>query len=179
MLHTSAPSVDPATEAPAEIPTTETPTPETPAAGSPAGESSTAVPNGHLRLTSVLASGLPAEVGTPDEPRRYTVPAVFSRQVGPREKAYLEDPSTARRLAADGHPGVELRVSDRRLLIGNTTLAELRDGLASRIAAVLREMGDAMAQEQTRLDDERSERLVHEQERAAAVTALAADIRFD
>ncbi|MDT0167144.1 hypothetical protein Q9R32_16450 [Actinotalea sp. AC32] len=170
MLHTPAPSAGPATEAPAGTTTV---------AGSPADETVTTVPNGHLRLTSVLASGLPAEVGTPDEPRRYTVPAVFSRQVGPREKAYLEDPSTARRLAADGHPGVELRVSDRRLLIGNTTLAELRDGLATRIAGLLREMGDAMAEEQTRLDDERSERLVHEQERAAAVTAMAADIRFD
>lgn len=42
-----------------------------------------------LRLVSVLVSGLPTALGTVDEPVRYTVPAVFSRQVTPRERALV------------------------------------------------------------------------------------------
>ncbi|MBN9167080.1 MAG: hypothetical protein J0I07_39475 [Myxococcales bacterium] len=57
-----------------------------------------------LRLVSILVSGLPVELGTPDEPATYTVPAVFSRQVTAAERARLEDPDTARRPSPPGRP---------------------------------------------------------------------------
>ena len=53
-----------------------------------------------LHLLSVLESELPVEIGTADQPDRYTVPAVFSRQVTRTERARIEDPATAQALAA-------------------------------------------------------------------------------
>ncbi len=61
-----------------------------------------------LRLLSVLASGLPSDLGTATGPDRYTVPVVFSRQVSAKERARIEDPATARSVeeAAGAGPGL-------------------------------------------------------------------------
>jgi hypothetical protein len=152
--------------------TTTTPTTPTPA--------EPAVTRGDaLRLTSVLASGLPPEVGTPEEPATYTVPAVFSRQVSQPERTRIEDPATARGLAAFAGPDLELVVSDRRLLIKNTTLAQLTGGLAAAIAGVLRDIDAELAVEQAQLDDAADVRQVAELARAAAVVRAAAEVRFE
>ena len=96
--------------------------------------------SGPLRLVSILVSGLPAELGTADEPPRYTVPAVFSRQVTAEERARIEAPATASALSAHGDRDLALEVSDRRLLIKNTTLAQLAGGLAAALGAALRDI---------------------------------------
>ena len=132
-----------------------------------------------LRLTSVLASGLPAELGTPEEPATYTVPAVFSRQVTPQERARIEDPATARGLAAFGSPDLELTVSDRRLLIKNTTLAQLTGGLAAAIAGVLRGIDAEMVLAQAERDDAAGVRQLEELARAARVVQAAAEVKFE
>lgn len=132
-----------------------------------------------LRLVSVLASGLPRELGTTDEPARYTVPAVFSRQVTPQERARIEDPATARRLADHADHDLALTVSDRRLLIKNTTLAQLQGGLATALAAMLREIDRELRAERTRRSAEADALDVEEHDRVAAVTTAAAAIRFE
>jgi hypothetical protein len=131
-----------------------------------------------LRLVSVLVSGLPAELGTSAAPARYTVPVVFSRQVTPEERARIEDPALARRLSEQVGVRLELAVSDRRLLVKNTSLAELRDGLASALAAALRDLDAQLGAEQSARDDEASRRGLEEHARADAVAREAAQIQF-
>ncbi len=133
-----------------------------------------------LQVLSVLASGLPADVGTPDEPSLYTVPAVFSRRVTAKERTRIEDPATAARLTAatGAGPGLALAVSDRRLLIMNTNLRQLSDGLAVAIGEMLARLGDDLVTEKDERDAAAEVRLAHETERADAVARLAAEIRF-
>lgn len=133
-----------------------------------------------LRLTSVLASGLPSELGTPAEPALYTVPAVFSRQVTPAERARIEDPATAALLAEAAHigPGLELTVADRRLLIANTNLAQLKNGLAAAIAAMLDRLGQELLTEQDRQVAAAEILRSGESARLATVARAAAEIEF-
>lgn len=137
-----------------------------------------AAPDG-LRLVSILVSGLPASLGTPDEPAGYTVPAVFSRQVTAAEKARIEDPATARSLAPHAGTGLSLEVSDRRLLIKGTTLAELQGGLAAALAAALREIDRELGVEQARATADAEVRHADERDREAVVAAAVAAIRFE
>ncbi len=132
-----------------------------------------------LRLTSVLVSALPPELGTSAAPDRYTVPVVFSRQVTPEERERIEDPQLAHRLSEHLGAELELVVSDRRLLVRNTSLAELRDGLAAALSAALRELDVQLDAEQSARDDAASRRDLEERERADAVAREAAQIRFD
>lgn len=132
---------------------------------------------GPLRLTTILTSGLPMTLGTPDEPARYTVPVVFSRQVTSREGARIEDPGTAAALEHAG-PQVRLAVSDRRLLIRDTTLAELRAGLAAELGALLRVIAGEVEAETRRLADEASSRRADEAARGAFVADAVAGISF-
>lgn len=132
-----------------------------------------------LRLTSVLVQGLPVELGTSHAPARYTVPAVFSRQVGVAERARLESAGTARRLSEHAGAPIELVVADRRLLIKDTTLDELRDGLAAQIAAVLRDLAADLTRERDAASAA-SEILVHEEyDRTERVRRQAADVVFE
>lgn len=134
-----------------------------------------------LRLLSVLASALPLELGTPAEPARYTVPAVFSRQVSVAERAWIEDPATARLLEerTGAGPGLALAVSDRRLLIMNTTLAELKGGLAAAIGEMLTRLGQELLTEMDRRTAAAEILVSDEQDRVDAVTRAAAEITFD
>lgn len=151
------------------IPTSQTDEPSAPAENAHA-----------LRLVSVLATGLPAELGTPHEPAHYTVPAVFSRRVTQEERARIEDPATASALAeATGlDHRLQLTVSDRRLLIKGTNLAELTDGLATAIGAMLARLDQDLHSEH----DERAAagEVLHtaERQRFEAVSQAAAKIRF-
>ena len=132
-----------------------------------------------LRLTSVLVSGLPAELGTAAAPDCYTVPVVFSRQVTPVERDRIEDPELAHRLSENRGAEIELVVSDRRLLVRNTSLAELRDGLAAALSAALRELDVQLDAEQAARDDAASRRDLEEHERADAIAREAAQIQFE
>lgn len=132
-----------------------------------------------LRLVSVLISGLPTELGTPDEPARYTVPAVFSRQVTPGERALIEDPATALRLSRYADTNLALTVSDRRLLIKNTSLTQLRDGLAAALAAALRDIDRNLNAERALASAQAEASDAEERTRAAAVTAAARAVHFD
>jgi hypothetical protein len=97
---------------------------------------------GRLFLRGVLDSALPHELGTDAEPERYVVPAVFSRRVLPEERALIEGPATADRLAGRGYPEVGLKVADRRLEISRTNLAMLSgEAEAARAARVKAEAG--------------------------------------
>ena len=138
-----------------------------------------ATSQGPLRLTSVLTSALPPELGTAAAPDRYTVPVVFSRQVTPQERDRIEHPALAHRLSEHLGGQIELIVSDRRLLVKNTSLAELRDGLAGALAAALRDLDVQLDAEQSAREDAASRRDLEEHERADAVAREAAQIRFE
>lgn len=134
-----------------------------------------------LRLVSVLASGLPSDLGTATGPHRYTVPVVFSRQVSAQERARIEDPATARSVeeAAGTGPGLELAVSDRRLLVMNTNLEELKEGLGAALGAMLARLGQELLTEQDRQAAAAEVLRSGERERFEAVSRAAAEIRFE
>ncbi|MFE4463902.1 hypothetical protein ACFRCR_02180 [Oerskovia sp. NPDC056781] len=132
-----------------------------------------------LRVTGVLASALPPELGTPHEPVTYTVPAVFSRQVTREEQDAIEGDAVRHRLADAGFEDVELTVSDRRLLIEHTSLAALKGGLAHEVADVLRDLGRDLVAEHDRLAAEIAELQKEEDRRAAVVLVEAEQIRFE
>ena len=138
----------------------------------------------HLRLLSVLESGLPDGVGGADQPEPYTVPVVFSRQVSRDERSRIEDPGTARLVAAEAgidetDPVLRLVVSDRRLLVENTTLAQLRDGLAAALAAMLRNLAVDLESERSGRDAAAEARVLDARERADAVHAVVEAISFE
>ncbi|MBE1878851.1 hypothetical protein [Myceligenerans pegani] len=127
----------------------------------------------------MLDSALPHELGTADEPERYTVSAVFSRRVSAEERALIEAPSVPAMLAEHGYPGVSLKVADRRLEIAGTNLAMLAAGLAAEVARVLREVEQQVLAERERRDDERLRWSEAEAIRAAKVKAEAERVRFE
>lgn len=132
-----------------------------------------------LFLRGVLDSALPHELGTDDEPERYLVTAVFSRQVSAEERALIEDPGVPAMLAERGYVGISLKVADRRLEIAQTNLAMLAAGLATEIARVLREVDQQVVAERERRDDERLRWSEAEAARAARVKIEAERVRFE
>ncbi len=134
---------------------------------------------GGLFLRGILDSALPHELGTDAEPERYTVAAVFSRQVSPEERALIEGADARSTLAASGYPGVGLKVADRRLEISGTNLATLASGLASQVAALLRAVERQVVTARERRDDERVRWSEAEALRAARVKAEADRVRFE
>jgi len=132
-----------------------------------------------LTLSGILASALPNDLGTARAPSRYVVPVVFSRRPEPRELDLLQGSSISRRLDEAGYSDVELRVSDRRLLITNTNLMDLKSGLAQLLGIILNEVT-------TQADGERAERAeeldalgIIEEQRLEAIRRAAAEIHFD
>lgn len=132
-----------------------------------------------LTLSGVLASALPHDLGTARGPSRYTVPAVFSRRPQPREVDLLHGAGTSRRLADAGYSDVELHVSDRRLLITNTNLADLKAGLAHLIGTILAEVSLQASQERSQREEELDALGQLEEQRLEALRQAAAEIHFD
>lgn len=132
-----------------------------------------------LTLSGVLASALPHDIGTAKGSALYTVPAVFSRRPQPRELDLLHSIDVARRLAEAGYSEVELRVSDRRLLITNTNLEELKAGLARIVGAILGEVSERASLERTNRAEELDALGLIEEHRLEAVRASAAEVHFD
>jgi hypothetical protein len=132
-----------------------------------------------LTLSGVLASALPHDLGTAQGPTRYTVPAVFSRRPQPREIDLLHGAGTKRRLAEAGYSDVDIHVSDRRLLVSNTNLADLKSGLAHLLGLILRDISAQAAQERTDRSEELEALGLVEEQRLEALRRAAADIHFD
>lgn len=132
-----------------------------------------------LTLNGVLASALPHDLGTAQAASRYTVPAVFSRRPQPRELDLLQGKAVARRLADEGYSDVELRVSDRRLLITNTNLQDLKSGLAHLIGTILSDISEQAAIERTSRTEELDALGLLEEQRLEAIRQSAAEIHFD
>ncbi|MDF2919300.1 MAG: hypothetical protein K0S70_3517 [Microbacterium sp.] len=133
---------------------------------------------GNLGLGSVLVGSLPAGLMTEDPPARYTVEAVFTRRPGKEEIRAILGGSTRELLEHSGYSDVELTVSDRRLEIHNTTLEELRDGLAELVALRLAEISERVRSEKEASDDSARTFAARELDRAAAVAALAETVVF-
>ncbi|WP_217184002.1 hypothetical protein [Streptomyces sp. AC495_CC817] len=131
-----------------------------------------------LGLDSILVGSLPATLMTPNAPDRYTVEAVFTRKTDRDEVVAIQGTDTRAHLAAHGFPTVELHVADRRLEISNTSLEELRDGLAAVIADRLAEISAALVVERELAASRFQDASVREQERAASVAALAGSVAF-
>jgi hypothetical protein len=134
--------------------------------------------DGMLGVGSILVASLPAALLTDDAPDRYTVEGVFTRKPSREEIAAILSPETRDRLSEDGYSTVEVTVSDRRLVISNTNLEELRSGLATLIAEILFDIDtDARASAALTAGLLR-EATEQEHQRAAAVVALAAAVAF-
>lgn len=131
-----------------------------------------------LGLGSVLVGSLPAELMTDDAPDRYTVEAVFTRRPEKDEVREILGTGTRDHLANAGYPTVELTVADRRLVIENTNLEELRDGLAGVIADMLAGISTMLHQKQEAAAMLLQEAASSEHDRAAAVETLAESIAF-
>ncbi|WP_432395341.1 hypothetical protein ACRQ5B_15370 [Pseudarthrobacter sp. L19] len=134
---------------------------------------------GRLSLSGVLASALPHDLGTAKAASRYIVPAVFSRRPQPRELDLLHDQSVTRRLADEGYSDVELRVSDRRLLITNTNLQDLKSGLAHLIGTILNDISVQAEAERAHRSEELDALGLLDEQRIEAIRRSAAEISFD
>lgn len=135
-------------------------------------------PSVPLALTSVVASGLPVDLGETMSEPFYEVPAVFNRRPDSVEMDALCGSDAHDRLTRSGYSEVTMDVRDRRLIIGHTNLGQLERGLATVIATIVDTVSrDALAEKErlrqvARTDsDERAER-------AQNVTRAAQRIRF-
>lgn len=131
-----------------------------------------------LGLGGVLVSSLPPTLLTETAPVRYTVEAVFTRRPEREEIVAILGDGATRRLAEQGYPNVELAVTDRRLEIGNTSLEELGAGLATAIGDLLAGISADIRSGRADAAERFQEAAGREQERAAAVTALAGTVSF-
>lgn len=131
-----------------------------------------------LGLGAVLADALPPTLLTPDAPERYTVSAVFTRRPTRPEIVAIQGPETRDTLSRAGYSTVEVHVSDRRLEVSNTNLAELSSGLAEVIAVRLHEIGLRALADHDRFAAELREASVRETDRSALVALAAAAVTF-
>lgn len=131
-----------------------------------------------LGLRSVLVDSLPASLMTADAPDRYTVEAVFTRRPEKDEVAEILGEGTRACLTNAGYGTAELTIADRRLGIANTSLEELRDGLAGVIVGRLAEISASAQARRAAAAARFVEASTSEHERAAAVADLAHSIAF-
>lgn len=131
-----------------------------------------------LGVSSVLVGSLPATLLTTAAPDRYTVEAVFTRRPAPDEVAEIVGEATQHGLSQAGYPHVTLSVADRRLVIHDTTLEELRDGLADALSSRLSEISTHLRRVQEATATALQGVADREAERAAAVAALAESVTF-
>lgn len=134
---------------------------------------------GLLGLESVLIGSLPPTLMTDDAPDRYTVEAIFTRQPERDEVTQIIGKDTQERLAQAGYPAVKVAVSDRRMEIANTNLEELREGLATILADRLTEISANVQEQHEAAAIRFQDAAESEDQRAAAVAALADAVRFE
>ena len=126
----------------------------------------------------ILVNDLPSTLGTLEAPERYTVTAVFTRRPLPQELDLLAASDVDKRLSEAGYPTVTLRTADRRLLIDNTNLAELRDGLAHLIGSMLDEIGGRVATTRSAQAKDAAELAARAAERAHHVLSEVEKVDF-
>ncbi|MFB9958984.1 hypothetical protein [Agromyces bracchium] len=126
----------------------------------------------------ILIDQLPSSLGTVEAPERYSVMAVFTRRPLPQELALLGDPAVERQLADAGYPRVTLTTADRRLVIANTNLHELKVGLARTIGLILEDIGKRVAVTRSAQARDAAELATRAAERASHVLDEATQIDF-
>ncbi|WP_433673624.1 hypothetical protein [Microbacterium gorillae] len=131
-----------------------------------------------LGLRSVLVGSLPATLMTDHSPSRYSVETVFTRRPEYDEVKGVLGTRTLEVLADAGYPEVRLAVADRRLIISNTTLEELRDGLAHVLADRVAEVSSGVQNVRAAVAARWRTAAVIEESRVTAVTALAESVTF-
>ncbi|WP_344777448.1 hypothetical protein [Gryllotalpicola kribbensis] len=134
--------------------------------------------DGHLGLSRVLATTLPDALGTPEAPDRYSVTAMLTRRPSHFEIAAIHSRETSDRLDRAGYPTVELSVSDRRLQIANTSLEELRDGLSTVLADLIRDISLDGRENAAALAEIQEDRSQEELDRVSAVLEIAESVHF-
>ncbi|HEY0259757.1 MAG TPA: hypothetical protein VGC18_07895 [Lacisediminihabitans sp.] len=133
---------------------------------------------GALGLETVLVDSLPTTLLTEEAPDRYTVEVVFTRRPEREEVAGILSGDTRAFLSSAGYPAARLSVSDRRLEIANTSLEELRDGLADILADRLAEISTEVHDREDAATARLQVAAEHEKDRAAAVVTLARSVTF-
>ena len=126
----------------------------------------------------ILVDQLPGSLGTIQAPERYTVTAVFTRRPLPQELDLLKDPIVEEQLAAAGYPRIALTTSDRRLIISNTNLHELKHGLARAIGQILDDIGKRVATTRSAQARDAAELATRAAERASQIVDEASQIDF-
>jgi hypothetical protein len=134
-------------------------------------------PESTLRLTSVVA--VSRELYAADAPARYTVSAAFSRRVLPAEARLIKGPAAHERLTEQGYGHISLVLDEARLQIVNTSLEELKSGLASIIGSLIRDISEQTRREQEQRDEEVLSKQRADEARRQEIEALAHDISFD
>lgn len=132
-----------------------------------------------LGLTTILTGSLPLTLLTDAAPARYVVEAAFTRRVEPEETALILGQRAQDFLTARGYSNVQLTVSDRRLVIANTNLEELRDGLSRAIAELLASISEEVRTLHHQQDVRRKEESIQLQERTQALAELTNSINFE
>src|SRR4029453_14698867 len=141
------------------------------------GQAMDSSPESTLRLTSVVA--VSREAYGREAPPRYTVSAVFSRRVNPAEARSIQGPTTRARLEELGYGHISLVVDDRRLEIVNTSLEELKSGLASAIGSLVREISGQMRVNREQRDEAALVKSMADDARRKEIEALAHEVSFD
>ena len=126
----------------------------------------------------ILVDQLPSSLGTVAAPELYSVMVVFTRRPLPQELALLSAPAVEQQLAEAGYPRVTLRAADRRLIIDNTNLHELKAGLALTIGRILQDIGKRVATTRSAQTRDAAELATRAAERAEHVLQEAAEIDF-
>ncbi|WP_262107517.1 hypothetical protein [Arthrobacter sp. Marseille-P9274] len=134
-------------------------------------------PESMLRLTSVVA--VSRELYAVDPPARYTVSAAFSRRVLPAETTLIQGPATHERLSKQGYGHISLVINEARLDIVNTSLEELKAGLASLVGSLIREISEQTRHEREQRDEAALSKRRADAARKQEIETLAHDISFD
>jgi len=131
-----------------------------------------------LALSHVLVTELPVTIGTPGAPSRYDVAAVFTRRPTTIELTLLAGAGVTATLTERGYPTATLTPADRRLVIGGTSLTELKNGLGPLIGRILEDISGKAAEQRDHFDAEAASHLREEAARAAAVLRAAEQVDF-
>ncbi|WP_141367535.1 hypothetical protein [Glutamicibacter uratoxydans] len=130
-------------------------------------------------MGEVLVDSLPGTLFTAQAPEKYMVAVVFSRRPEAEEIRNIQSLEVQEQLASSGYPDIKLNISNRRLEIANTSLEELRDGLAFAIACALAQQSEKFQHHQDVAETEFRKEIDAETERSQSVQHLAKSISFD
>lgn len=134
-------------------------------------------PESTLRLTSVIS--VPSDLYAGKPLAKYTISAGFSRRPNSAESRIIAGPASLERLAEKGYAEVKLAIDDLRLDIQNTSLEELKSGLASVVGALVRESSAQARQDREQRDADALVKSQADEVRRREIDDLAHRISFD